>query len=227
MGRQNDHLLIGALLPPARRVLAVCAHPDDESFGLGGIISAYVTDGAEVNLVCLTRGEASTLGADRSELAKARTSELHAAARQLGITSLEICDHPDGRLPTVSLGELVISIRPHAGGIDLVLVFDEGGITGHPDHIQATAAALSVADEIDVPVLAWALPDTVANALNDEFHTRFVGRPAHEIDVSIPVDRARQYAAIRCHGSQLTDNPIPDRRLALTGSNEALRWLRR
>ena len=49
-----------------------CAHPDDESFGLGGIISAYVAAGAEVNLVCLTRGEASMLGADRSELAEAR-----------------------------------------------------------------------------------------------------------------------------------------------------------
>ena len=225
MTKATDHT--DALLPPARRVLAVCAHPDDESFGLGGIISAYVADGAEVNLVCLTRGEASTLGADRSELAEVRTTELRDAARQLGITSVEICDHPDGRLSTVPLAELAVSIRPHAGGIDLVLVFDEGGITGHPDHIQATAAALSVADEIDAPVLAWALPAAVATALNDEFHIGFVGRPAHDIDFSTPVDRALQHAAMRCHGSQLTDNPVPERRLALSGPNEALRWLRR
>lgn len=219
----------GAELPPARRVLAVCAHPDDESFGLGGIISAYFAAeprSTNMALNSLTRGEASMLGADRSELAEARTRELHAAARQLGIASVEIGDHPDGRLTTVALGELAVSIRPLASGVDLVLVFDEGGITGHPDHIQATPAALNVAAELDLLVLAWALSDAVATALNDEFRAGFVGRPSHDIDLTTPVDRERQHVAMLCHSTQFTDNPVPDRRLALTGPDEALRWLR-
>ena len=174
----------------------------------------------------LTRGEASMLGADRSELAEARIRELHAAARQLGIASVEIGNHPDGRLTTVALEELVVSIRPLASGVDLVLVFDEGGITVHPDHIQAAAAALNVAAELDLPVLAWALSDAVATALNDEFRAGFVGRPSHDIDLTTPVDRERQHVAMLCHSTQLTDNPVPDRRLALTGPDEALRWLR-
>ena len=41
-------------------VLAVCAHPDDESFGLGGVIAALVAAGTRVDLICLTGGEAST-----------------------------------------------------------------------------------------------------------------------------------------------------------------------
>ncbi|MEQ1703060.1 MAG: PIG-L family deacetylase, partial [Ilumatobacteraceae bacterium] len=41
----------------ARRVLAICAHPDDESFGLGAIISTLHDHGATVELACLTRGE--------------------------------------------------------------------------------------------------------------------------------------------------------------------------
>ena len=105
-------------------------------------------------------------------------------------------------------------------------VFDEGGITGHPDHIQATPAALNVAAELDLPVLAWALSDAVATALNDEFRAGFVGRPSHDIDLTTPVDRERQHVAMLCHSTQFTDNPVPDRRLALTGPDEALRWLR-
>ncbi len=45
-------------------MLAVIAHPDDESFGLGAVIDALITAGAIVDVLCLTRGEASTLGAD-------------------------------------------------------------------------------------------------------------------------------------------------------------------
>ena len=56
---------------PARSVLAICAHPDDESFGLGAVLSAFVDAGARVSLLCFTRGEASTLHTTR-DLADAR-----------------------------------------------------------------------------------------------------------------------------------------------------------
>jgi hypothetical protein len=48
-------------LPRWDRVLAVVAHPDDESFGLGAVLAAVVGEGAEVGVLCLTHGEASTL----------------------------------------------------------------------------------------------------------------------------------------------------------------------
>ena len=46
-------------LPRWRRVLAVVAHPDDESFALGALLDRFVTAGAEVSVLCLTHGEAS------------------------------------------------------------------------------------------------------------------------------------------------------------------------
>jgi LmbE family N-acetylglucosaminyl deacetylase len=215
------------LISSARRVLAVCAHPDDESFGLGAIISTLIDQGASVDLVSLTRGEASTLGISAVDLADLRTSELTAAAAELGIRSVHQFDHPDGHLPTVDLADLAADIEPLAASQDLLLVYDTGGITGHPDHIHATAAAMTVAEHLDLPVLAWTLDDRVADTLNNEFNARFIGRPDRNIDLRLPVDRTRQRAAMTCHRSQLTGNPIPDRRITLTGDAEALRFLRR
>ncbi len=40
-----------------RRLLAVYAHPDDESFGSGGTLALYASRGVAVSLVCATRGE--------------------------------------------------------------------------------------------------------------------------------------------------------------------------
>lgn len=214
-------------LPAARRVLAVCAHPDDESFGLGAVISTYTESQTEVDVVCLTRGEASTLGATDPVLAESRSAELALAADQLGVRETTLLDYPDGGLEAVPITELAAAIRTHAIGSDLLLVFDEGGITGHPDYVRATEAAVLVADELDLPVLAWTLCDTVARALNDEFDATFTGRTQSDIDLWVAVDRSRQQRAIRCHRSQLTDNPIPERRLALTGDVEPLRFLRR
>jgi hypothetical protein len=91
---------------------------------------------------------------------------------------------------------------------------------GPPLKAALTAAALR-----HVPVLAWALPDAVARQLNTEFGTSFIGRPADELDVVIEVERGCQRAAISCHASQSTDNPVLWRRLGLLGERENLRWL--
>ena len=40
-----------------RRLLAVLAHPDDETFGCGGALAKYAAEGAQVSLICATRGE--------------------------------------------------------------------------------------------------------------------------------------------------------------------------
>ena len=56
---------ISSQLPRVKSVLAVCAHPDDESFGFGGVLSAFSDSGSATSVVCLTCGEASTLGRTR------------------------------------------------------------------------------------------------------------------------------------------------------------------
>ena len=210
-----------------RSVLAVCAHPDDESFGLGAVISTFGELGIETSLLCFTHGEASTLGTNTGDLAHRRADELEAAASALGIHALRLLSYLDGHLSETGIAELSAEVEDAAtaGPIDCLLVFDESGITGHPDHQRATEAARATAARLDLPVLAWTLPTTVTDALNVEFGTGFVGRAPSEIDLTIHVDRQLQHEAIRHHASQSSDNPVLRRRLALQGSTEALIWL--
>lgn len=211
-----------------RRALAVVAHPDDESFGLGGLLDELVRRGAEVSVLCFTHGEASTLHGCDGGLAAVRAAELDAAAAILAVSHTRLLDYPDGALSRIPVPELAARVRELAGELHPthLMAFDEGGITGHPDHVQATRAALAAASELNLPVFGWALPQAVASALNTEYGTSFIGRPDHQIDWELTVDRGRQWRAIAAHRSQSTGNPVLLRRLELLGNREHVRILR-
>jgi LmbE family N-acetylglucosaminyl deacetylase len=216
-------------LPDARSVLVVCAHPDDESFGLGAALATLSESGSSTAVLCFTRGEASSLGAHARDLGRVRSRELEAAASELGVAHVELLDYRDGHLAEESLDELTAPIRraTEQARVDLLLVFDEGGITGHPDHCRATEAGIVAGRELDLPVLAWALPLRVSEVLNSEFSANFVGRRDEELDYLVSVKRTRQLRAIDKHVSQATDNPVLGRRLEIQGNREAFRWLTR
>jgi len=214
-------------LPAVDSVLAVCAHPDDESFGLGAVLSAFAERGVRTSVLCLTHGEASTLGADMGDLHVIRERELSSAAGALGVGSVRLLEFGDGRVADGPIAELCSEVRlaVEQEGADLLLVFDEGGITGHPDHMRATGVARAVGEEKELPVLAWTLAAEVADQLGTEFPVEFVGRASDAIHLSIEVDRTRQHQAIHCHASQASENPVLWRRLELQGDREVLRWL--
>ncbi len=75
----------GHALPAWRSVLVVVAHPDDETFGLGAVIDAMTSAGSAVHVLCLTRGEASTLNERDADLPAARAEELWQASAELGV----------------------------------------------------------------------------------------------------------------------------------------------
>jgi N-acetylglucosamine malate deacetylase 2 len=115
-----------------------------------------------------------------------------------------------------------VAARIHADGL---LVFDETGITGHPDHQAATRAAVQAAAAAGLPVLAWALPAAIAGRLGEETGQPFAGQPPCLIDVCVRVDRARQRRAALLHESQISSAAVLWRRLQLQGECEHLRWL--
>ena len=200
-------------LPHLGRLLTVVAHPDDESFGLGALVSVFVDGDTSVSLLCFTRGEATTLGGGAGDPRDVRASELACAAQALGVGDVKLLSYPDGALSAVPSDTLAGQVKRAASGAEAVLVFDTDGVTGHPDHRAATRAALAAAEDLDLPVLAWAIPRSVAAALNTEFGTAFTGRDRSEVEFELRVDRSRQLRAIRCHHSQSSANPVVWRRL--------------
>lgn len=214
-------------LPGWRRPLAVVAHPDDESFGLGAVLSAFEASGARPAVLCFTHGEASTLHGVEGDLRTVRAAELTEAARLLGIDVVDLRDEPDGGLAARAQDDLAAAVTRTATrwGCDGLVAFDLGGVTGHPDHDAATRAAILAAEQLGLGVLGWCLPEKVAGVLNDESGSSFSSRSDLEIDIVVGVDRARQLAAVRAHPSQAVPGSILWRRLDLLGDTEHLRWL--
>jgi len=220
--RGPDEVVVGH-----RRVLAVVAHPDDESFGLGAVLSTFSGSGAQTSVLCFTHGEASTLHGVPGDLGALRERELQEAADVLEVATVRLLDHPDGQLESVSLDTRVTEVLAMADAVaaDLLLVFDEGGVSGHADHRRATEAARRAGGLRNLPIAAWAIPDRVAGALNAEFGTTFQGRPTRALDVRLTVNRERQRGAIARHRSQSQANPVLWRRLELLGDVEWVRLL--
>jgi LmbE family N-acetylglucosaminyl deacetylase len=215
------------LLPAWNRVLAVVAHPDDETFGLGALISKLTAASASVHILCYTHGEASTLNENRTNLLRQREHELRKAGAALGAAAITLLGYRDGHLAAQPPGELAdrvtaLAARHHPDGL---LAFDDTGVTGHPDHRAATAAAVRAATARALPVLAWALPADVADTLRAETGQPFAGQPPGNLDFQIPVDRACQRKAAWLHASQISPGAVLWRRLELQGGTEHLRWL--
>jgi LmbE family N-acetylglucosaminyl deacetylase len=125
----------------SRRILAIFAHPDDETFLAGGTLAKYAAAGWDVFLLCATRGEAGKRGEygrlTREQFALLRKEELEAACRALGIhrpVFLECADKGLARDCWNSATEEIVNairrIRP-----DVVVTFGPDGISGHPDHV--------------------------------------------------------------------------------------------
>lgn len=142
-------------------LLAVAAHPDDESLGMGGTIARYSAEGVAVHVLTATPGDAGRHGEGphpgKEGLARIRESELRAAAARLGARSVEVLGYPDGRLDEVDpatavarIVEVVRRVRPQ-----VVITFGPDGAYGHPDHIavsQLATAALVRAPDPGYPV---------------------------------------------------------------------------
>lgn len=224
-----------------RSLLAVFAHPDDESLACGGLLAWCAARGARVSLICATRGEHGAGPVSRR--ADTRTAELEAAARTLGVSDLIILDHPDGMLPWVDAEGLEAELRDAIRRLrpDVVITFDEDGLYWHPDHIaihQRTTAAVAALGG-GAPALYYvtmpprqmrAVVEAVASqGRAGESSSSILGIDADAFGASAPLPTfvfeagtfaARKLAAIRCHDTQLVNDP-----LAMLSDDDAVRLL--
>ena len=151
-----------------RTILAVLAHPDDESFGMGGTLARYAAEGVAVYLVCATRGEVGTVDQPYlkryNSISELREAELRCAAEKLGLTGVYFLDYRDsgmpgspdntypGALAAAPLDEVAGKIVGYIRRLhpQVVLTFDPIGGYKHPDHIavhRATVKAFHLAGD--------------------------------------------------------------------------------
>ena len=165
------------------RLMAILAHPDDESLGTGGTLARYAAEGVEVSVVTATLGQAGRFGEHRSgpehpgpeKLGVIREAELRAACAALGVKSLSLLGYHDGRLDQADAREAIARIAGEVRRVrpQVALTFAPDGAYGHPDHIAISQLAQSA-------VVAAASPTFEASALPVAEH-EFRPHPPHAV----------------------------------------------
>jgi LmbE family N-acetylglucosaminyl deacetylase len=149
-------------------LLAVLAHPDDETFGMGGTLALYAQRGVAVHLICATRGEVGEVAPQFLEgfqsIGELRENELRCAAGKLGLTGVHFLDYRDSGMPgspdnqhpqalaAAPIDEVAAKVIGYIRKLNpqVVLTFDPIGGYRHPDHIaihEATVRAFHAAGD--------------------------------------------------------------------------------
>lgn len=151
-------------MPMPLRLMAVFAHPDDESLATGSLLARYAAEGVETYLITATRGERGWSGPPDENpgleaLGRMREAELRAAADVLALREVNFLDYLDGDLDAADPLEATAQIVAHLRRLQpqVVVTFGPDGAYGHPDHIAisqlAMAATVSAADSTYRPDL--------------------------------------------------------------------------
>lgn len=204
-------------------LLAVFAHPDDESYRAGGTLALLAQAGARVQLLCATRGEWGIPKLPPHQARQVRKKELRNACQALGIPGPHFLDYEDGRLAVVpegnAIARLVNIIREQRP--DALLTWPPSGISGHSDHQTIShwtrKAFLQAANpgyrESDRPAhTASALYYLVVphHIAEQGGLSNLDTVPLREVSLTIDVHPVwdQKMAAIRCHRSQIAHSPV-------------------
>lgn len=208
--------------PP--RILAVFAHPDDETYCAGGTLAKYAEQGAEIMVVSATRGDAGQIhdagAATRRTLGAIRERELRLACERLGVQFAECLDYGDGTLEQIDLAlltrhvtHIVRRFRP-----DIVITFGPDGVYGHPDHVAigaATTGACGVSGDATV------YPEQLGNGLAPHtpravYHAYFPRRQVLLRDV-LAQWLATQDGQVEATAGSITALPLLAKELSVLG----------
>lgn len=198
-----------------KALLAVFAHPDDETFRPGGTLALLAQRGVRVHLLTATHGEAGSPGdpplCRPEELGAVRERELRCACAVLDIEPPRLLSYRDGHLSKADSEEIIAQVL---GVVDevrpqVMLSFGPDGLSGHPDHVaigQYAAEAFRRAEGV-AALYTVAVPRSVAEQL-DMQRVRPVSDEAIALSVDVSAVWETKLTAIRCHATQLSSSPM-------------------
>jgi LmbE family N-acetylglucosaminyl deacetylase len=160
--------------PTQPTLMAVHAHPDDESSSTGGVLAKYADAGFRTVVVTCTNGEFGDTpsgikpgqdGHDEQAVAQIRLAELREACKHLAVTDLELLGYHDSGMPdweykdrpdafcnvpqsevAARIGGLIEQFRPQ-----VVITYDDKGMYQHPDHLHASLCAQAAVAATGIP----------------------------------------------------------------------------
>ena len=197
-------------------VLAVFAHPDDETFRCGGTLALLAQRGAQVWVLCATRGEAGVAGMQPQQAGQIRQAELQCACRALGIQPPRFLSYQDGTLSQVDDAGAVSQIAAMVSELhpDVLITWPADGLSGHADHISVSRWTGQVFQqaagwEAGAPAALYhlAVPQSVAQSLGLA-HLHALPDDQITLTVDVTVVWEQKLAAIRCHRTQAGSTPV-------------------
>jgi LmbE family N-acetylglucosaminyl deacetylase len=219
-----------------RRVACVFAHPDDDTYGVGGSLALHADEDLELTVVLATSGDAGRIAdpslATREDLGRVREAEDRASWGALGLEpDHRFLRHPDGRLYEMR-DQLLPAVRAvlREASPELVVTFGPDGITGHEDHVTigavATEAFRAEREEAGtgfVRLLHCAISARDLERLNEQLRERglepmdptqpFMPRGVPDDSIGVRVDCSdvydRKLEALRSHKTQAELEELP------------------
>ena len=225
---------------PSGAVVFLHAHPDDEAIFTGGTMARLAGAGHRVVLVVATGGElgmpSGMVGVlSGEELRARRRDETAQAAEALGVSRLEFLGYRDSGVagdpanhapgsffsaPADDVaGRLATLLREEEAGA--LVVYDEHGIYGHPDHVKVHVVGHGGARQAGTPIVYDATVDReylhfvethlVVEASGADttlgLAASTIGLPTVAVTTTVDVRDvlAVKRAAMACHGSQIPE----------------------
>ena len=217
------------------------AHPDDESIGTAGVMAKAASEGHRVVLVLATKGEHGEVDDGYldagEELWQRRVKEVTAAGEILGVARIEflgyidsgMVDTPENEKPDSfwqadveeAAGKLAAILRDEQA--DVLTIYDDNGLYGHPDHIQVHRVGVRAAELAGTPkvyeatinrdymqrVLRMAQEGELGDEVPDDVPSEDfqLGKPEEMITTTVDLKPwiESKRSAMRAHGSQINE----------------------
>ena len=202
---------LAALCGPGDRALVVIAHPDDETF-CAGLIVTLCRGGSRVAILCATGGEGGEMGdvVDRAHLGGVRVGELRASAAALGVDDVRLLGSIDplpvdgfGQAPSVSpdaLTGLVAAMLDDLGP-RLVVTHGSRGEYGHGAHVAVHRAVLAAsAGRPERPSILTMLAELPDHPLGEYVNEG----DACDVRVDVRSSLPQRLRSLRAHRTQAT-----------------------
>ena len=194
-----------------QRVMVITAHPDDSEFGAGGTVARLVKEGKQVTYCIVTDGSKGS--GDRAmtpdRLVKIREEEQRAAARVLGVETVDFLGFPDGELEDTHQSRMAVTAAIRRHRPDLIVTQNphrtKNLFASHRDHRITAGLVLDVVYPLARDHMAF--PELLAQGLEPhkvkEIHLMWWEDPEVVVDISDTIDL--KFKALACHASQIQD----------------------